>query len=134
MTTSADPPAAATRAAERSYTAPGDLSAIREFVRTEAEALGLPRLRADLLTVAVSELATNTLQHTDGGGRVRIRADPGRVRCEVIDTGSPQSFGRDMPAADQPRGRGLAIVERICDEVAVSAHPDGTAITLTMLL
>jgi anti-sigma regulatory factor (Ser/Thr protein kinase) len=134
VTTPADPPTAATRPAERSYAVPGDLAVIREFVRSEAEALGLPRLRADLLTVAVSELATNTLQHTTGGGRVTIWAVDGRVYCDVIDSGAPQSFGRDMPAADQPRGRGLAIVERICDEVGVSSHADGTAVSLTMLL
>jgi anti-sigma regulatory factor (Ser/Thr protein kinase) len=116
------------------YAEPGDLAAVREFVRAEAEALGLPGLRADLLTVAVSELATNTLQHTDGGGRVLIWAEPGRVCCDVLDRGVPPSFGRAMPAADQPRGRGLAIVERICDEVGVRSGPEGTAISLTMLL
>jgi len=84
--------------------------------------------------VAVSELATNTLQHTDGGGVVRIWAEPGRVRCEVVDGGEPPGFGRAMPAADQPRGRGLAIVERICDEVAIRPDGDGTAVRLGMFL
>ncbi|GIM96096.1 ATP-binding protein [Paractinoplanes toevensis] len=134
MTAPADPPAAATRPAEKAYDEPGDLAPVREFVRTESAALGLPRLRGDLLTVAVSELATNTLQHTGGGGRVLIWAEPGRVLCEILDHGTPPSFGRAMPAADQPRGRGLAIVERICDEVSVSTGPEGTAICLTMLL
>ncbi|MEU4237446.1 ATP-binding protein [Actinoplanes sp. NPDC026619] len=134
MNTPADPPATATRPAEMAYAVAGDLAVVREFIRTESEALGLPRLRADLLTVAVSELATNTLQHTDGGGRVLLWADDGRIHCDVIDSGTPPAFGRAMPAADQPRGRGLAIVERICDEVSISVHPDGTAISLTMLL
>ncbi|GIF20485.1 anti-sigma regulatory factor (Ser/Thr protein kinase) [Actinoplanes tereljensis] len=134
MTTPADPPAAATRPAEKAYFEPGDLAAVREFVRLESAALGLPRLRGDLLIVAVSELATNTLQHTGGGGRVLIWAEPDRVLCEIVDQGAPPSFGRAMPAADQPRGRGLAIVERICDEVGISSSPEGTAICLTMLL
>ncbi|GAA2628265.1 ATP-binding protein [Paractinoplanes durhamensis] len=134
MTTPADPPAAATRPAGKAYLEPGDLAAVRDFVRTQATALGLPRLRADLLTVAVSELATNTLQHTGGGGRVLIWAEPGRVCCEVIDQGRPPGFGRAMPAADQPRGRGLAIVERICDDVDAVTSADDTVISLTMLL
>ena len=81
----------------------------------------------------LSELATNTLQHARGGGVVRIWAEPGRVLCEVVDRGAPRYFGRDMPAADQPRGRGLAIVERICDEVGIDYSPAGTAVRLGML-
>jgi len=127
-------PTPATSPAEATYHAPGDLALVREFVRAEAERIGLSRVRADLLAVAVSELATNTLQHTDGGGVVRIWAEPGRVRCEVVDGGAPPGFGRAMPAADQPRGRGLAIVERICDEVAIHPDGDGTAVRLGMFL
>jgi len=127
-------PTPATSPAEVIYRAPGDLALVREFVRAEAERIGLSRVRADLLAVAVSELATNTLQHTDGGGVVRIWGEPGRVRCEVVDGGEPPGFGRAMPAADQPRGRGLAIVERICDEVAIHPDGDGTAVRLGMFL
>lgn len=119
---------------EIAYARPADLAAVRAFVRTAAVALGLPASRADLLTVAVSELATNTLQHTGEGGRVRVRSGRGQVCCEVIDGGAAQTFGREMPAADAPRGRGLAIVERICDEVAVATHPDGTGIRVCMRL
>jgi serine/threonine-protein kinase RsbW len=127
-------PTSATSPAETAYRVPGDLAVVREFVRVESEGLGLSSLRADLLAVAVSELATNTLQHTDGGGLVRIWAEPGQVRCEVVDGGEPPGFGRPMPAADQPRGRGLAIVERICDEVGIHADDDGTAVRLAMAL
>jgi len=127
-------PTPATRPAETVYRAPGDLAVVREFVRAESEGLGLSRVRADLLAVAVSELATNTLQHTEGGGLVRIWAEPGKVCCEVVDGGEPPGFGRAMPAADQPRGRGLAIVERICDEVGIHPDGDGTAVRLGMLL
>lgn len=134
MATPADPPAATVNPAEISYAEPADLSLVRDFVRTEAIALGLHRLRADLLTVAVSELATNTLQHTAGGGLVRVWADAGRVWCEVVDQGTTPAFGRDMPAANEVRGRGLAIVERICDEVSTGTGPRGTVVRLGMLV
>ncbi|HEX5199869.1 ATP-binding protein [Paractinoplanes rhizophilus] len=123
----------ATRPAEAAYAEPGDLAYVREFARDEAIALGLSRLRADLLAVAVSELATNTLQHTVGGGLVRIWAEPDRIRCDVVDGGISPGFGRAMPAADQPRGRGLAIVERICDEVGIHLDGSGTTVSLAML-
>ncbi|GIE94572.1 ATP-binding protein [Paractinoplanes rishiriensis] len=132
VTPGEQPSPPAVRPAEIPYAKPADLAVVREFVRTEAESLGLPRLRADLLTVAVSELATNTLQHTDGGGVVRIWAEPGRVCCEVVDHGASPGFGRDMPSANEVRGRGLAIVERICDEVGTDIGPAGTSVRLGM--
>jgi anti-sigma regulatory factor (Ser/Thr protein kinase) len=37
-----------------------------------------------------------------------------------------------MPAADALRGRGLAIVERVCDAVAVSTVPGGTLVRVRL--
>jgi serine/threonine-protein kinase RsbW len=123
-----------TSTAEMSYAQPADLARVREFVRTAACALGLSRPRADLLAVAVSELATNTLQHTAEGGRVRVLAEGNRLCCEVTDRGTPPALGRPMPAAQQTRGRGLAIVERLCDEVSVSSGPAGTTVRACVFL
>ena len=79
-------------------------------------------------------LFRSTLQHTTGGGIVRIWAADGWLTCDVIDQGPMRSFGRDMPAADSVRGRGLAIVERICDDVTVSARPEGTRVRIRLRL
>ncbi|GAB2566954.1 hypothetical protein Aab01nite_45590 [Paractinoplanes abujensis] len=117
---------------QTTYSEPGDLAKLREFVRGHAAALGLPDERAELLTLAVSELATNTLQHTAGGGTVRLWTSGGRVICDVTDGGAIRSLGRPMPAADALRGRGLAIVERICDEVAVDTAGDNTRVRLAL--
>jgi anti-sigma regulatory factor (Ser/Thr protein kinase) len=119
---------------EISYDRPADLADVRAFVRASAGDLGLPERRADLLTLAVSELATNTLQHTAGGGRVRLRAEPGRLLCDVIDHGPIRRLGRAMPAAQEVRGRGLAIVERICDEVGIDSENGTTRVRLTFIL
>jgi serine/threonine-protein kinase RsbW len=119
---------------EMAYDRPADLADVRAFVRASAGDLGLPDRRADLLTLAVSELATNTLQHTVAGGRVRLRVEPGRLLCDVIDQGPLRRLGRAMPAAQEVRGRGLAIVERICDEVGIDSEDGSTRIRLTFLL
>jgi len=119
---------------EMSYDRPADLAEVRAFVRASAGDLGLPERRVDLLILAVSELATNTLQHTAGGGRVRLRAEPGRLLCDVIDQGPVRLLGRTMPAAQEIRGRGLAIVERICDEVGVESEDGSTRVRLIFLL
>lgn len=117
-----------------SYAESGDLRAVRAFVATRASALGLPAGRVELLTLAVSELATNTLQHTAGDGRVRLWVDGDHLVCDVVDGGSSRTFGRAMPAADALRGRGLAIVERVCDEVTVSAVCGGTMVRVRLAL
>jgi anti-sigma regulatory factor (Ser/Thr protein kinase) len=119
---------------EMTYDRPADLAGVRAFVRASAGDLGLPVRRADLLTLAVSELATNTLQHTAGGGRVRLRVELGRLQCDVIDQGPLRRLGRPMPAAQEVRGRGLAIVERICDEVDVESENGTTLVRLTFML
>ena len=131
MPPSAEPPAGSPAVA---YRRAGDLAVVREFVRVQATRLGLPAHRVELLTIAVSELATNTLQHTSGGGRVVMWAEPGLLVCDVVDQGPMRELNRAMPAAGSPRGRGLAIVERLCDEVAISAGPDGTRVRLRLHL
>ncbi|MBB2948707.1 anti-sigma regulatory factor (Ser/Thr protein kinase) [Actinoplanes lutulentus] len=115
-----------------SYSVPDDLRAVRVFVTERALALGMPENRIDLLTLAVSELTTNTLQHTSGGGHIRIWAENGRLVCDVVDRGAERPFGRAMPAAEAVRGRGLAIVERVCDEVYTTAVPEGTLVRICL--
>jgi serine/threonine-protein kinase RsbW len=117
-----------------SYATVDDLVDVRAFVRSRALALGLPTGRAELLVLAVNELTTNTVQHTTGGGRVRVWGEPGQVVCDVVDRGPARPFGRGMPAADAVRGRGLAIVERISDELTTGRDGEGTRVRLRLNL
>lgn len=119
---------------EMSYAEAAELAAVRAFVRSRALALGLPSTRADLLLLAVSELATNTLQHTTGGGTVRLWAAADELICDVVDQGPVRTFGRAMPPGDAVGGRGLAIVERVCDVVTTTAGPEGTMVRLRLHL
>lgn len=117
-----------------SYEVPDDLRRVRAFVTQRALALGLPEARVEVLTLAVSELTTNTLQHTTGGGHIRVWAEAGRLVCDVVDRGTDRPFGRDMPSAEAVRGRGLAIVERVCDAVHTAAVPGGTLVRICLNL
>lgn len=110
-----------------------DLAGVRAFARSRAAALGLPARRVEMLGLAVSELATNTLQHTSGGGRVRVWAESGQLYCEVVDAGPMRSIG-DMPPASAVSGRGLAIVRRVADDVDILPDSDGTAVRMRMAL
>ncbi|MBM0277204.1 ATP-binding protein [Micromonospora tarensis] len=126
---------APTRATDTvAYRVATDVRAVRAFVSAWALARGLPADRVELLTLAVSELATNTLQHTTGGGRVRLWAESGQLFCDVVDQGPTRPLGRGMPAADAVRGRGLAIVEQVCDDVAVLASPGETVVRIRLSL
>ncbi|GIJ46098.1 hypothetical protein Val02_29840 [Virgisporangium aliadipatigenens] len=106
------------------------LPTVRTFVRAQASALLLAPERVELLTLAVNELVTNTLQHTTGGGTVRIWADDGELFCDVADSGPLPTFGRAMPAPEAQRGRGLPIVERLCDGVTGIAGPGSATVRL----
>lgn len=106
------------------------LSPVRAFVHTRARRFGLDDERAGRLALAVSELVTNALQHAAGGGTVRIWADRDDVTCDVTDSGPMRAFGRSMPPPTAIRGRGLALVERLCDEVTAIDGTDCTIIRL----
>ena len=130
-----EPPAARSDVADTMpYADPSDLAAVRAFVRGRALALGLPPDRADLLTLAVSELTTNTLLYTDDGGKVRVWVEAGQLVCDVIDQGRHQAFDREMPPADALRGRGLPIVARVSDEVSTLATAEGTTVRVRLNL
>jgi anti-sigma regulatory factor (Ser/Thr protein kinase) len=113
------------------YAEPGDLAAVRLFVRAAAESRGLPPARVDMIVLAVSELATNTLQHATGTGRIQVWTDDSHMVCEVVDRGAGRSFGL-MPAAESHRGRGLAIVAQVVDDVSSYTGPEGTVVRLRM--
>ena len=125
-------PATGTSVDGMSYAVPDDLRRVRAFVTERALALGLSEARIDVLTLAVSELTTNTLQHTTGGGHIRVWAEDGRLICDVVDQGEGRPFGRSMPSAEAIRGRGLAIVERVCDAVHTTRVPGGTLVRICL--
>ncbi|MGC4857216.1 ATP-binding protein [Micromonospora sp. DT4] len=130
--TVAEEPPSASRTDTMTYEVATDLRALRAFVCGGATARSLSAERVELLVLAVSELATNTLQHTVGGGRVRLWAEGDQVFCDVVDQGRARVLGRDMPVATAVRGRGLAIVEQVCDEVTVHAGPEGTVVRIRL--
>jgi serine/threonine-protein kinase RsbW len=125
-----EPNTPAAPAAVMAYHHADDLPKARAFAQRHAEELGLAPDQVISLIIAVSELVTNTLQHTSSGGRLRIWAENGQVICDIIDQGPLRPLGRQMPPPDADRGRGLAIVERLCSEVNTFAGEQGTVVRL----
>jgi len=112
---------------------PGELGIVRGIVWQYAVRAGLSRLGVDSLTVAVNEIATNSQRHGGGRGLLRLWTQDGSVVCEVSDagliTGSPL-LGRTFPPMEQRRGRGLWLVNQLCDLVQIRSGPGGTVIRL----
>ena len=64
-----------------------DLHLVRSFVAGQARRAGLAPARIPDLVLAVTELAGNTLRHTDGGGTVQAWRTREEIICQVADTG-----------------------------------------------
>jgi anti-sigma regulatory factor (Ser/Thr protein kinase) len=113
----------------------GELGIVRGIVWQYAVRAGLNRLGVDSLTVAANEIATNSQLHGGGRGFLRLWTQDGSVICEVSDagriSGSPL-LGRSFPPMEQRSGRGLWLVNQLCDLVQVRSGPGGTVIRLHM--
>lgn len=110
----------------------GPLDGVRRFVAHHALALGLGGQPLSDLLVAVNELATNSLCHGGGSGRIRVWQEPGEVVCEVSDGGviDEPLVGRRQPGRRGEGGRGLWIVNHLCDLVELRSTPAGTTVRL----
>jgi len=116
-------------------TEPGELGIVRGIVWQYAVRAGLSRLGVDSLTVAVNEIATNSQLHGGGRGVLRLWTHGSSVICEVSDagriSGSPL-LGRTFPPMEQRSGRGLWLVNQLCDLVQIRSTAGGTVVRLHM--
>jgi anti-sigma regulatory factor (Ser/Thr protein kinase) len=86
--------------------------------------------------LAVHELATNSLRHGGGRGTLRVWREPGALICEVSDRGRIDQplVGRERPLGGQIGGRGLWLVNQVCDLVQIRCFPTGNAVRLHVRL
>jgi anti-sigma regulatory factor (Ser/Thr protein kinase) len=110
------------------------LADVRRMVRRAALEAELPSERSEEFVLAASELAANSVQYGGGGGSVRIWRQDDALLCEVSDRGRLHSAlaGRVLPGADQLCGRGLWLVNQLCDLVQIRSGERGTAVRISM--
>jgi serine/threonine-protein kinase RsbW len=106
--------------------APGDdVDAVHEFIEhlwEERPDIGdLDRMAFE---TALIELTSNVIEHADHGDGVtcvvRVTADERSLSARLSDSSEPGDFRlshRDMPDVDAESGRGLAMVQLLCDEL-----------------
>jgi anti-sigma regulatory factor (Ser/Thr protein kinase) len=97
------------------------LESVRHHVARAARRLGLGTGRTEDLVVAVNEVASNSVRHGGGGGTLVLWRDDHEVVCEVRDRGhiADPLVGRHRPLRAREGGRGLWLVNQLCDLVQV---------------
>jgi anti-sigma regulatory factor (Ser/Thr protein kinase) len=110
------------------------LPEIRRIVGSAGEARGLPPQRVSDLVLAVNELAANSVLHGGGHGTLRVWSDDDGLVTEVIDDGhiDDPMTGRIAPSPDAATGRGLWIVNQVCDLVQLRSDDSHTVVRLFM--
>ena len=110
---------------------------MRSVRRYGTEARAIPAARhyvADMLEgvdpddvyavqLMVSELATNCVRHGRTPFDLMIDLRPKEVRVEVTDSGPGKPAIR-TPSPTDPTGRGLRIVDRLCEHWGVETSPE----------
>jgi anti-sigma regulatory factor (Ser/Thr protein kinase) len=115
---------------------PADVPAARRTVAQYARSCGLPEEQAEVLELAASELATNSIRHGGGQGTLAMWLEPGAAVVEFSDAGHLHDplVGRRMPPETQEGGRGLYLVNQLCDLVQLRSSPTGTTVRITTWL
>ncbi len=113
----------------------GLFGVLRRFVAGQAAIAGLVGQRVDDVVLAVSELAANSVRHGSGAGTLRVWVSGRALVCEVEDGGHPRwdpLVGRRCPAPEQLGGRGLWVVNQICDLVQISTAGGRTTVRVSV--
>ena len=119
----------------RSYRS-GDLPGVRGLVTETARSWGLSGERIEALVLAASELATNSVRHGGGEGALSAWRDFGSGVLEFTDSGhlTDPLAGRRPPGTGVDGGRGLYLVNELCDLVQLRSSAAGTTVRLTTWL
>ena len=128
-------PAPAGEADEMAFTRE-DLALVRLFVGERASRAGFGEGRRSDLVLAVNELATNSMRHGGGHGQLSMWQENGTLLCEVADGGhiADPLAGRELPPDLRGGGRGLWLVNHLCDLVQMRTSQAGNVVRLHMSL
>ena len=108
------------------------LGDLRSLVARGATTAGFGPARAGDVVTAVNEVASNSLRHARGRGVLRMWHAPDALVCEVSDEGHIDEplVGRLRPEVDDRGGRGLWMVNQLCELVQLRSTPTGTTVRM----
>lgn len=108
----------------------GDLGALRHAVARDPLLDELETERRADLVFAVNEVASNAVRHGDGVAHARLWRDDHDVIGEIwtASTIDDPLAGRHTPDPGDASGRGLWLINQICDLVEVRSGGDGASV------
>jgi serine phosphatase RsbU (regulator of sigma subunit)/anti-sigma regulatory factor (Ser/Thr protein kinase)/anti-anti-sigma regulatory factor len=115
--------------------APDPLQSVRTALRAWLDEFALSADDVEALLLATTELVANVVEHAYLGAtakpvRVKARLErDSRMVLEVIDRGSWK-----LPVITKQRGRGLALVRLLVDELQIEQSPHGTTASIRHLV
>ena len=114
----------------------GDVTSVRHELTRWAIANGLDPARAADLGLAVHEAAVNSIRHGGGRGVLRWWRGDDSLVCEVEDAGELRDplAGRSLPAPESANGRGLWLINHLCDLVQLRQTPSGAVVRMQQQL
>jgi anti-sigma regulatory factor (Ser/Thr protein kinase) len=110
----------------------GTLRSVRALLRAHATQAGMSEERTNEFQIAVNEVATNTIVHTNEPGTLRIWREDDVVVCEISDEGhiTDPLAGRRRVSADATNGRGLLLAAVMSDLLQIVADESGNTIRI----
>lgn len=122
---------------ELSCTTPVDVHSVgvvRHLIRTALSDVELPSDAVDDIELAASEACTNVVLHAAGSGYYEVSVSVTAQRCQVEvaqrHPGSGRLRFRAMADPSAERGRGLALMSRLMDHVAIERDGDLAIVVL----
>jgi anti-sigma regulatory factor (Ser/Thr protein kinase) len=111
-----------------------ELGRLRHWVAGIAAEALMPAARVADLVLAVNELASNSVYHGCGVGKLRVWRDSETVICEVRGRGriTEPRVGRIRPTPQQWTGRGLWLVNQLCDLTQIRSNAEGSVVRVHM--
>ncbi len=110
--------------------ADGDVAELRHEVQRWAVEHGVAERKAADLAVAVHEAAVNSILHGGGRGVLRTWMTVDAATCEVADAGRIRDplAGRSLAPPFALGGRGLWLINHLCDLVQIRETTAGTVV------
>lgn len=109
---------------------------IRHLAAHSLTELGVVEEIVDDVEIALSEVCTNVIDHAELGDSYKVEISVRGDDCDIRVIDSGQGFDVEArvetgSTVDSERGRGLAIVRAVMDQVGLESRPDqGTLVTL----
>ena len=108
----------------------GDLWALRHSLAEDALLAGMDPTRREDLVFAVNEVASNAVRHGDGRCHARVWRDGDSIVSEIRATSAIDDplAGRRRPEIGATGGRGLWLINQVCDLVELRSDGDGSSV------